>query len=61
LGWFFDRSPEQVAERLDKLAGEIREIQRPFMRGEKPADVLLVRLLSKFHGHLGEEASRICS
>lgn len=35
-------SPEQVAERLDKLIREIREIQKPFMRGEKPADVLLV-------------------
>ena len=31
------------------------------MKGEKPADILLVRVLSKFHGRLGEEASRICS
>ncbi|KAM7197947.1 Histidine phosphatase superfamily [Naviculisporaceae sp. PSN 640] len=35
-------SPEQVAERLDRLVEQIKDIQKPFMRGEKPADVLLV-------------------
>lgn len=36
------RSPEQVAERLDRLVEQIKDTQRPFMRGEKPADVLIV-------------------
>ncbi|KAM5363524.1 hypothetical protein ACJZ2D_011967 [Fusarium nematophilum] len=37
-------SMEQVAERLDGLILEIRKIQKPYMNGEKPADVVLVRL-----------------
>jgi hypothetical protein len=36
---------EQVNERLDRLISQIREIQRPYMKGEKPVDVLLVRFL----------------
>jgi hypothetical protein len=39
------RSKRHVTERLDKLISQIREIQRPYMRGERPADVLLVRAL----------------
>ncbi|KAM6529541.1 hypothetical protein FALCPG4_007670 [Fusarium falciforme] len=33
---------QQVTERLDRLVSEVRDIQRPSMNGEKPADVLLV-------------------
>lgn len=36
------RSMKQVTERLDKLIMRIRDIQRPCMKGERPADVLLV-------------------
>lgn len=36
------RSAQQVAERLDRLIAQIREIQAPYMHGEKPADVVLV-------------------
>jgi broad specificity phosphatase PhoE len=36
------RSPQQVIERLDKLIAKIRDIQRPHMNGEKPADVVVV-------------------
>ncbi|KAJ5776447.1 phosphoglycerate mutase [Penicillium nucicola] len=35
-------SAEQVTERLDRLIGQISNIQRPYMNGEKPADVVLV-------------------
>ncbi|KAM7214994.1 Histidine phosphatase superfamily [Rhypophila decipiens] len=35
-------SPQQVAERLDRLVEQIKDLQRPFMRGEKAADVLIV-------------------
>ncbi|KAF2624874.1 putative phosphoglycerate mutase [Macroventuria anomochaeta] len=35
-------SSQQVTERLDKLILQIKEIQKPYMRGEKPADVLVV-------------------
>ncbi|MCJ1349274.1 hypothetical protein MMC31_007510 [Peltigera leucophlebia] len=35
-------SVQQVAERLDRLIAQIREIQAPFMNGEKPVDVVLV-------------------
>ncbi|PKS04911.1 hypothetical protein jhhlp_008276 [Lomentospora prolificans] len=35
-------SPDDVAERLDKLVTRIKDMQRPFMRGEKHADILLV-------------------
>jgi broad specificity phosphatase PhoE len=31
-----------VTERLDKLIAKIRDIQRPCMNGEKPADVVVV-------------------
>ena len=37
---------QQVTERLDRLISQIREIQKPHMRGEKPVDILLVRLFS---------------
>jgi hypothetical protein len=36
------RSPQQVTERLDRLIAKIRDIQRPHMNGEKPADVVVV-------------------
>ena len=37
---------DQIAERLDRLISQIRDIQRPYMKGEKPVDVLLVRFLT---------------
>lgn len=40
------RSAQQVVERLDRLILQIKEIQKPYMRGEKSANVLLVRFLS---------------
>ncbi|KAK7428834.1 hypothetical protein QQZ08_004604 [Neonectria magnoliae] len=40
-------SARQVSERLDRLILQIREIQGPYMNGEKPVDVLLVA-----HGHI---------
>lgn len=36
------RSAEQVTERLDRLISKIRDVQGPYMDGEKPADVVLV-------------------
>lgn len=36
------RSPEQVSQRMDELIKKIREIQRPCMNGQKPADVVVV-------------------
>lgn len=36
------RSMEEVTERLDRLVSRIREIQRPYMLGGRPADVVLV-------------------
>lgn len=36
------RSMQKVSERLDRLISQIRDIQRPCMSGEGPADVLLV-------------------
>jgi hypothetical protein len=41
------RLPHEVTKRLDKLILQIREIQKPYMLGEEPADVLLVRFLSR--------------
>jgi hypothetical protein len=38
----FGRSPQQVTERLDELIARIRDIQRPHMNGDKPADVVVV-------------------
>ncbi|CAG8970813.1 hypothetical protein HYALB_00001600 [Hymenoscyphus albidus] len=35
-------SAKQVEERLDRLISKIRDIQRPHMNGERPADILLV-------------------
>ncbi|KAL2281227.1 hypothetical protein FJTKL_11674 [Diaporthe vaccinii] len=35
-------SMQQVRQRLDRLISRIRDIQKPSMKGEKPADVLLV-------------------
>ncbi|MCJ1428120.1 hypothetical protein MMC29_006028 [Sticta canariensis] len=37
-----DGSARQVAERLDRLIAQIREIQAPYMNGEKPVEVVLV-------------------
>jgi hypothetical protein len=34
---------QQVTKRLDRLIFQIREIQRPHMNGDQPADVLIVR------------------
>lgn len=36
------RSVQQVAERLDRLIAQIREVQAPYMNGEKPVEVVLV-------------------
>lgn len=36
------RSAEQVTGRLDRLVERVRNIQRPYMHGEKPVDVVLV-------------------
>ena len=36
------RSAREVAERLDRLIAQIREIQAPYMNGEKPVEVVLV-------------------
>lgn len=36
------RSVQHVAERLDRLLAQIREIQAPYMNGEKPVEVVLV-------------------
>ncbi|KAL9614272.1 MAG: hypothetical protein Q9167_001228 [Letrouitia subvulpina] len=35
-------SAQQVTARLDRLVAQIREIQAPYMNGEKPVDVVLV-------------------
>jgi probable phosphoglycerate mutase len=48
MTWFWlgvdwcHRTPQQVTERLDRLIARIRDIQRPHMNGEKPADVVVV-------------------
>ena len=36
------RSMDQVTTRLDKLISQIQDLQRPYINGEKPCDVLLV-------------------
>ena len=36
------RSAQQVTDRLDELIRHIRKLQRPSMRGGKPADIVLV-------------------
>ncbi len=43
---YLPRSAQQVTKRLDRLIAQIREIQAPYMNGEKPADVVLVRPVS---------------
>ena len=35
-------SSQDVSDRLDRLIAEIHEIQRPYMHGEKPVDVVVV-------------------
>ncbi|KAL4983894.1 histidine phosphatase superfamily [Aspergillus falconensis] len=35
-------SSEEVTERLDRLISQIKDIQRPYINGKEPADVLLV-------------------
>ena len=40
-------SAAEVSERLDRVIGKIREIQAPFMHGEKEVDVVLIA-----HGHI---------
>lgn len=41
------RSPSQVQERLDRLIGNIKKIQEPFMHGGPAPDILIVA-----HGHI---------
>lgn len=36
------RTPQQVTQRLDSLIAKIRNIQRPHMNGEQPADIVVV-------------------
>lgn len=43
------RSIKKVEERLDRLISKIHEIQRPYMNGEIPADLLLVYVTSHIH------------
>ena len=38
-----ERSVQQVTDRLDKLILQIKDIQKPYMHGMKPADIVLVR------------------
>lgn len=38
------RSAQQVTERLDRLIAKIRDTQKQYMNGDKPADVVVVRL-----------------
>ena len=40
-------SAAEVSSRLDRIIGKIREIQGPYMRGEKDVDVVLIA-----HGHI---------
>lgn len=40
------RSAQQVTERVDELISQINGVQKPYMGGEKPADVLVVRTTS---------------
>lgn len=43
--WLIEsRSAEQVTARLDRLVGKIHDIQRDYMHGEKPRDVVVVSL-----------------
>ncbi|MCJ1379041.1 hypothetical protein MMC17_002140 [Xylographa soralifera] len=36
-------SMQQVTDRLDRLISQIKEIQKPYMLGEKPGNIILVR------------------
>ena len=46
------RSAQQVTERLDRLIFNIRDIQRMYMSGEKPVDVVLVwPIIRHFSSH----------
>ncbi|EEA18790.1 hypothetical protein EYB25_008890 [Talaromyces marneffei] len=40
-GYEGGESAQQVTERLDRLISKIRDLQRPFMDGSEPADVVL--------------------
>lgn len=40
--WLWNRTAQQVSDRLDELIKKIYKIQGPYMHGEKPADVILV-------------------
>lgn len=44
----FIRSAEQITKRLDRLIVQIREVQAPYMHGEKGVDVVLVRFSYSF-------------
>lgn len=41
-----NRTPQQVTTRLDALIQKIHKIQAPYMHGEKPVDIMLVRPLN---------------
>ncbi|ROW05863.1 hypothetical protein VPNG_08027 [Cytospora leucostoma] len=47
MGYPGGGSPSQVQERLDRLIGNIKKIQEPFMHGGPAPDVLIVA-----HGHI---------
>ena len=53
----FFRSPEQVTTRLDRLIGELRKLQEPYIKNGGPGDVLLV---SKNPPFLEPLISRLC-
>jgi len=40
-------SAKEVSDRLDRIIGEIKEIQGPYMHGEKAVDIILIA-----HGHI---------
>lgn len=44
INYLGDRTAQQVMDRLDGLIRKIHDIQGPCMHGEKPVDVLLVRI-----------------
>lgn len=38
---------KEVSDRLDRIIGQIRTMQAPYMHGEKPVDVVIIA-----HGHI---------
>ena len=39
-----DRSKADIEERLDRLIGEIKELQKPYMESGGNGDIVLVRI-----------------